>query len=275
MLRVDSKKFSKHITCAENEIILSGPPDELAGYITLNNTMDESVFIKDIALHPADRADKNKKAPVQNVHNRIQINTALLPQSKKSFELLHQLDSTTPPGNYEMMMDIGGELKKTKLIVHENLDIQFTPDHLTLSGINAGAVHTREINFVNQGNIPVTIPNIRHNTMLDMDIICRNLSNAVREKGTEGTEATLDSFVNGIKKDMADWVKISIKEAGEVIEPGKNILLHVQIELPKDLQEQRFYEGEIRIFNQLLKYQIVQNTTPRINKIQKANYEKQ
>ncbi|MBP9705872.1 MAG: hypothetical protein KBD79_14045, partial [Chitinophagales bacterium] len=87
--------------------------------------------------------------------------------------------------------------------------------------------------------------------------------------------ATLDSFVNGIKKDMADWVKISIKEAGEVIEPGKNILLHVQIELPKDLQEQRFYEGEIRIFNQLLKYQIVQNTAPRINKIQKANYEKQ
>ncbi|MBK6731821.1 MAG: hypothetical protein IPG60_12955 [Bacteroidetes bacterium] len=180
--------------------------------------------------------------------------------------MLHQLDSTTPPGTYEMMMEIGGELKKAKLIVHENLDIQFTPDHLTLSGINAGAVHT---------HIPVTIPNIRHNTMLDMDIICRNLSNAVREKGTEGTEATLDSFVNGIKKDMADWVKISIKEAGEVIEPGKNILLHVQIELPKDLQEQRFYEGEIRIFNQLLKYQIVQNTTPRINKIQKANYEKQ
>ncbi|MBK7109847.1 MAG: hypothetical protein IPH61_12140 [Bacteroidetes bacterium] len=275
MLRVDSKKFSKHVTCSENEIILSGPPDELAGYITLNNAMDESVFIKDIALHSTDKSEKNRKASVPNMQNRIQINTALLPQSKKSFEMLHQLDSTTPPGNYEMMMEIGGELKKAKLIVHENLDIQFTPDHLTLSGINAGAVHTREINFVNQGNIPVTIPNIRHNTMLDMDIICRNLSNAVREKGTEGTEATLDSFVNGIKKDMADWVKISIKEAGEVIEPGKNILLHVQIELPKDLQEQRFYEGEIRIFNQLLKYQIVQNTAPRINKIQKANYEKQ
>lgn len=275
MLRVNSKEFSKHISCAENEIVLSGPPDELAGYITLNNAMEESVFVKDIVLHPTDKAEKNRKTSVPNIHNKIQINTTLSPQSKKSFELLHQLDSTTPPGNYEMMMDFGGELKKVKLIVHENLDIQFTPDRLTLSGINAGAVHTREINFVNQGNIPVTIPNIRHNTMLDMDIICRNLSNAVRQKGEEGTEATLDAFVHGIKKDIADWVKISILEAGEVVEPGKNILLHVQIELPKDLQEQRFYEGEIRIFNQLLKYQIVQNTTPRINKTLKADYEKQ
>ncbi|MBK6731822.1 MAG: hypothetical protein IPG60_12960 [Bacteroidetes bacterium] len=36
----------------------------MAGYITLNNAMDESVFIKDIALHSTDKSEKNRKASV-------------------------------------------------------------------------------------------------------------------------------------------------------------------------------------------------------------------
>ena len=55
-----------------------------------------------------------------------------------------------------------------------------------------------------------------------MDLICRNLSLAVRTNGDEGIEKTLDAFTRGLKKDITDWVDISINEAGQVVAAGPN-----------------------------------------------------
>ena len=164
------------------------------------------------------------------------------------------MDPNTPPGTYELNLLIGNESKKVTLIVHENLDVQLSPQDIVLEGIEPGLQHTKEILFSNKGNIALTVPTIKHNTLTDMDLICRNLSLAVRTNGDEGIEKTLDAFTKGLKKDITDWVDISIKEAGQVVEPGQTILLHLSITLPRDINKNYHYTGEIRMFDQLIRY---------------------
>ena len=87
-----------------------------------------------------------------------------------------------------------------------------------------------------------------------MDLICRNLSQAVRSNGDEGIEKTLDAFTRGLKKDIADWVNISLAEAGQVIQPGETVLLHLSIEIPHDVNKNYQYTGDIRIFDKEIHY---------------------
>ena len=243
MIRVTHKQYHEHIGLGEDEIILAGPPLSLRGPVILQNSTDEHIFVRELPMKNAKNADA-----VFPVH------TTLKPREVRSQNVYYSIDPLTPPGTYEMNLQTGIESKKVKLIVHENLDVQLSPQNVFLEGIEPGFKHTKEILFSNKGNIAVTIPGVKHNTLTDMDLICRNLSQAVRSNGDEGIEKTLDAFTKGLKKDVTDWVDISIKEAGQVIEPGQTILLHLTIKLPGDVNKNYHYTGDIRMFDKLIHY---------------------
>jgi hypothetical protein len=243
MIRVTQKEHHEHIGFGENEIILSGPPLSLRGPVILQNSTDEQIFIRELPM-------KNAK----NAAAVFPIHTTLQPREVRSHNIYYSMDPHTPPGTYEMNLQLGKKIKKVKLIVHENLAIQLSPQHIVLEGIEPNFLHTKEILFSNKGNISLTIPTIKHNTLTDMDLICRNLSLAVRTNGEEGIEKTLDAFTKGLKKDLTDWVDISIKEAGQIVEPGQTILLHLGITLPKDVNKNYHYTGEIRMFDKQIRY---------------------
>lgn len=250
MITVSSKLSNDQVTCKEKEIVLSGKPKFLKGTIQFENNSKEQVFIQDLEV-------KQKGKSLASLANEtIQINSLLAPQESRSQFTSLSLDPTTPPGIYESAVVVGGEKRKLKLIVQENLEIKLTPNRMTFFGLSPGKVHQKEILLVNNGNVPVTIPNVKHNTMVDMDLICRNLSQSIREAGDEGTEATLDHFIKGIKNDLTDWVDIKIDEAGEVIQPGESKFIHFSLTLPKDVSEQRFYEGDVRFIDKKIKYRI-------------------
>lgn len=243
MIRVTKTQHHEHLRFAENEIILSGPPGSLRGSVVLHNSTDQHLFVRDLAMKNAQNADA-----VLPVH------TTLKPREIKSRNLYYAIDPVTPPGTYEMNLKIGNETKKVTLIVHENLDVQLSPQNIVLEGIEPGLQHSKEILFSNKGNIALTIPAIKHNTLTDMDLICRNLSMAVRTCGDEGIEKTLDAFTKGLKKDITDWVDISIREAGQIVTPGQTILLHLNITLPGDVNKNYHYTGEIKVFDQVIHY---------------------
>jgi hypothetical protein len=243
MIRVTKTEHHEHMGLGENEIILSGPPLSLRGPVVLHNSTDEHLFVRELPMKNA-----------QNADIVLPVHTTLKPRERKSQNLYYAIDPCTPPGTYEMNLQVGNESKKVTLIVHENLEVQLSPQNIVLEGIQPGFQHTKEILFSNKGNIALTIPTIKHNTLTDMDLICRNLSLAVRTNGDEGIEKTLDAFTKGLKKDITDWVDISIAEAGQVVEPGQTILLHLNIILPADVNKNYHYTGEIRIFDQIIGY---------------------
>ena len=100
----------------ENEIILSGPPSSLRGPVILHNSTDEHLFVRELPMKNAQNADA-----VLPVH------TTLKPREIKSQNVYYSIDPLTPPGTYEMNLQIGNESKKVTLIVHENLDVQLSP----------------------------------------------------------------------------------------------------------------------------------------------------
>ncbi len=243
MIRVTHKENHKHLGFPDNEIILSGPPSSLRGSVTLQNSSDEHVYVREVPMKNANSAD-----------TAFPVRINLKPGEIKSKNVYYSIDPLTPPGTYEVSLQAGKTTKKAKLIVHEALNIQLSPQHIVLEGIEPGRKHTKEILFSNKGNIPVTIPNIKHNTLTDMDLICRNLSQAIRDKGDEGIEKTLDAFTKGLKNDITDWVNVVIKEAGQVVQPGNTILLHIDIALPKGVNKNFHYTGDIRMFDKLIRY---------------------
>ena len=250
MIRVTQKEHHEHISFGENEIILSGPPLSLRGPVILQNSTDEHLFIRELPM-------KN----IKNADAVFPVHTTLKPLETRSQNIYYSMDPLTPPGTYEMNLQIGNANKKVKLIVHENLDVQLSPQHIVLEGIEPRIQHIKEILFSNKGNIALTIPAVKHNTLTDMDLICRNLSQAVRANGDEGIEKTLDAFTKGLKKDITDWVDISIKEAGQIVEPGQTILLHLSITLPKDVNKNYHYTGDIRMFDKLICYTAINKTS--------------
>ncbi|MEZ4851952.1 MAG: hypothetical protein R3B93_25780 [Bacteroidia bacterium] len=256
MLTVSCKGQHEKVNCSEEEIVLSGPPSNLTGYITFQNQEKEDIFIRDLPLNP-----KGKTRSVTS--QSLDINTMLSPQQVKSHFTSHSMNPDTPPGTYESVLTVGGKDRKVRMIVQEVMDIVLIPEQVIFMGIEPEKVHRKEILLVNRGNIPVVVPNIKHNTTIDMDLICRNLSLALRETGEQGTVETLDYFIKGLKKDVAGWVEVSIQQAGELVQPGETKVLELFCKLPKDINEQRMYEGDIRILDKELYYQIIPAANPR------------
>ena len=142
-------------------------------------------------------------------------------------------------------------------MVQDNLEIELVPHEIVFFGAKPGETTQKEILLVNKGNIPVIVPTIKHNTTVDMDLICRNLSLALRKDKECGMKETMDIFIRGMKNDVASWAEIAVKEAGQLVQPGETVVLHISFTLPKDIQPTWFYEGDIRIIDQLLSYKIV------------------
>ncbi len=262
MKRVTKTEHHNHINFGDDEIILSGAPSSLRGQVTLQNKTDEKIFVREL--------------PVKNAKNTpavFPLHTILKPHEIKSKLVYYSMEPQTPPGTYEMNIQIGNANKNVKMIVHEELDIQLSPQEIVLEGIEPGLVHSKEILFSNNGNIAVTIPTIKHNTITDMDLICRNLSQAVRTNGDEGIEKTLDAFTKGVKHDLTEWVNVSIKETGQAIEPGQTILLHLTITLPKEINKNYHYTGDIRMFDKEIHYTAI-NKSSAVIFLKKSNKKK-
>jgi hypothetical protein len=258
MIRATSSEPLEMINCQEEEIILSGKPMFLTGSITLENKATDHVFIKELRMVGSGGAiGKIKDQPGGAF--ALPINVIMGPGEVYMHHAWVTMDPRTPPGTYERQLQVGGNTRKVKMIVNENVSINLSPTALTLLGVEKNKTYTQEVMLTNTGNVAINVPTVKHNTALDMDLICRNLSKAIRIKGNDGIEATLDAFTKGVKEDITDWVQISIREASQTVEPGNSLLLHISIKLPDDVNLQHDYYGDIRIFNKTIQYTIFCN----------------
>ncbi|AEE52760.1 hypothetical protein [Haliscomenobacter hydrossis] len=254
MIKITSQEQHEQIHCYDDEIILSGPPAKLRGSITLANNLAEAVMVTDLPIKSLSRQVIQQAG--------ITINAPLSAGENRRQRLNLSLPTFTAPGTYQHKVFVGGQEKDLTLIVQETLEIELIPANLTFVGIAPGMKHKKEIILVNKGNVAFSIPVVRHNMTLDMDLICRNLTNALKKTPDGDSKATMDEFLKGLKNDLTDWVEVRIAEAGKVLEPGSSIVLHLEFTLPKDINPNREYEGDLRILDQLLSYIIVPGPKP-------------
>lgn len=253
MITVTANQFLDKIDSSHDEIILNGPPTNLKGNIRLSNKEDQAVFIKEFSVtHSEDTKSKARQA----LPSTFRLNAFLKPGEQKNQVAFHEMHPQTPPGVYESTINIGGRERRLRLVVQENIKIDITPSVINFLGVVPGQTYNKELLLTNSGNVPFTIPDIKHNTVLDFDYICRALSKAIREKGDQGIEATLDEVTKDIHDEMAGWVDVKIDEAGTTVDPGDIISMHLGLTLPGDANPLKDYFGNIRIWNKTITYKI-------------------
>jgi len=243
----------KQFAATSEEMVFIGPPSNLEGRIALCNTSDEPIHIRKLPLMA--KGTEKIKLPEKN---EVSISAKLQPNQELETTASFSLDNKTPPGEYQAAINVGDKEHLVKVIVHPNVSVKVTPQKLHFIGAAPKQEHKVKLLFVNEGNVPIQIPSVRHSTVLDADTICRNLSLAVRKSGDEGSEATLDSFVKGIKKDMSGWVELSLDEAMQIVEPGKDLILNLTMKLPEDINKDiDLHKGAFRFLNKIIHYKIV------------------
>lgn len=252
MRTISLEEQQEKIGCMDDEIILSGPPQALLGYVTIQNDHEEPLFVKEIPLQKS-----SSRSAVAIPQNALTFNSVLMGGEIRQHPLCLSMNPSTPPGTYRSAVEMDGVKKEVTVVIQENLEIELVPNQIVFFGAKPGEAVQKEILLVNKGNIPVIVPNIKHNTTVDMDLICRNLSLALRQDKECGMEETLDVLIRGMKNDVASWAEIAVKEAGQLVQPGTTLVLHISFTLPKDIQPTWLYEGDIRIVDQLLSYKIV------------------
>jgi len=253
MITVTAAAFHEKVHLEADEIILNGPPTFLTGNITIGNKADEVLFINEV---PLTKSKQSKGQPAVSMPETFKFNTSLNPGEERIHSAWHQMHPQTAPGTYEGIIHVGGQQKKLKMVVHENVEIDIQPLTIYFQGVVPGKSYSKELLFTNKGNVPVTVPDIKHNTILDFDYICRAFSIAIRSKGNEGFVATMDEVTRNIHKEMADWAVVKLDESGQIVEPGKAVALHFTLTLPKNVDPKRDYFGDVRLWDKVLCYMI-------------------
>ncbi len=247
---ITADEVSRQFAVTNKSIVLTGPPSDLVGRIGLCNQSDEPIHIRNL---PVDSTGKNAITLPQK--NELSISAKLLPGEEMEATVTFSLDERTPPGEYHASIKIDDKEHEIQLIVQPSLAVEISPRNLNFIGAKPGQIHKATLLLVNNGNVPVQIPSVHHSTLLDVDTICRNLSVAVRESGGNGSVATLDAFVKGIQRDMADWVELSMPEAKQTIDPGNSLQLHLTLKLPGDVSNKvDMHKGAFRFLNKIIHY---------------------
>ena len=251
MITVTANAFHEKLNIESDEIILNGPPSSLTGNIFISNNDNETLFIRDL---PLSSSKEGRSLP--NIASSFKFTTSLKAGEGKLHRISHKLPSNTPPGTYESIIKVGGTEKRVKMIVQPNIQIDVYPLTIHFEGVIPGESYYTQLSFTNSGNMQFKVPEIKHVTTLDEDYLCRAMSLAMREKGGEGFNATMDELTKNIHREMADWAIVKLEESGRILEPGESIQLHLTLTLPKNVDPKRDYSGTVRLWNKTLSYSI-------------------
>jgi hypothetical protein len=216
----------------------------LQGQIQFINPEKEVVRVKSLAL-----VDKKKKRIKNNGNDFIRLSFRLNPGENKFKTINHQMPSATPPGTYENYIAVGNKMHKVKMIVQPTIAIETYPNHFTFQDSSPGTKHTAIITLTNSGNIPFQIPQLKHASILDMDLLCRAFGFAFRKNENDDLTSTINEVVKNIKLNMVDWISISVDEFNQIIQPNESVLLHVHFILPKNANPKRDYSGNFRFWD--------------------------
>lgn len=252
MLTITSKEFHEKLQVDNEEIILNGPPSDMRGHIFFNNENEEQVKVKGLPIQHLTKNTFLNNGDDANLKVSLRLNS----KEKKIEEVWHKVNAQTPPGTYESLLMVGGKKRKLKMIVQPCIKIDLLPANLSFQGASPGTKHKATITLVNMGNLPFQIPEVKHITTLDMDFLCRATALAIRGKGAEGYASMMDEITRNVHDNITDWISVNLKESGKVIAPGKSTLIELTFTLPKDIDPNRDYSGNLRIWDKEITYVI-------------------
>ncbi|HEX8280220.1 MAG TPA: hypothetical protein VF551_02490 [Chthoniobacterales bacterium] len=224
-------------------LVLAGPPQMLRGELRLRNESDAKAKIRSLAVRG--RGESGSAFAAANV----QLAARLYPGEQANVPMQLALNSETPPGVYEMEMDVGGRTVPIRAHVTEHVDLRIEPAEVTLL---AGGNRPLERTFVvtNSGNVPLPLGERCEAPMFDSVDFISALREALRKTVGKELKPRLESMMDEMGHMQVG--ALIVHRDKTTVRPGERLSMTARFELPEDTKPSRHYRAALQLYNATL-----------------------
>lgn len=237
-------------------LVLVGPPGRLRGEIHVRNPGTRKLVVRDptVRTRAASLVALTGKANEATWHLR---RVVLRPGQARRVPLALELDPRTPPGEYDVELDLVGVRQPFRLIVTEHADVSLEPDEIVIEN-RPGETIERTVVVTNLGNLPISVPKIGSIGLDDELGHCRALRATLKDDGDQ--IASLDELIKSLSKHykaLYDPLVLRIQNDSVTIAPGAMQSIALSLELPDELIPTARYLAVAPIATRSLHFTIV------------------
>lgn len=123
-------------------LVISGPPGRLQAVVSVENAVPERVAVRGLTLHR--EGEPSIAASV----------AALIPPGETAqIPVVFRLDSSTPPGEHDAEVEVGGIRRSARLLVEARPSLRVSPGRI----LAHPGRQTVALQVVNDGNVPIPL----------------------------------------------------------------------------------------------------------------------
>ena len=244
---------------SEEPLILIGEPGRIKGKLHLTNTGSEEVVLQNARLRATPAKKGRSKSTLE--FNKPLHPIIVRPGRSRSVSVKMVLDPSTPPGEYDVELEAGGEIKPVKVHVIEKMDISLNPSKLIIRESPGGTV-TKRVVIRNDGNVHIVIDDIGAIVLEDDRLECRILRRVVAAIDTENSDASFEDHfrtaiaqVQGVLQ-QSGALRVRNTTGSVTLSPGATQAIELEIQLPKTLDKRSRYSASVPIYNRNLIFEI-------------------
>ncbi len=246
---------------AEQPLVLTGPPGAISGAFHVRNSSSEKMRVAGVRLRPSAGGGKlgmRSRLASMLQDDGVELRRIIVrPGQSRPVPVALSLDSRTPPGTYHLELQVQDQLRAVVMHVTENVSLRISPETVVLSNLPGSKV-TKNVVFMNDGNVPIDVRTIGTIVLDDELASCRALRGALADVGE--TMTTLDEFVAALGKrfkTLYDTMVLKVQNSAITLEPGQTESVKLTITLPDNLDKRARYNGYAAISTSSLAFTIV------------------
>ncbi|MBM7808041.1 hypothetical protein JOD57_003878 [Geodermatophilus bullaregiensis] len=222
-----------------------GPPHALTGRLFLRRTDERALMLTRCdALAATLGGTADLQGPAEA---RVARATVLRGREAGEVSVRLSLDRHTPPGRYEIEIEIGGERVAAVATVMDVASLDIRPTSFILDNAPK-LVQEKTVVVRNRGNVPLRVTDIGGVPLDDERLDCRLLRGALKE-WTAREERSVESYFVEVGRqahkalERAGLLRVHVQGAPFVLAPGEIRTITLAIEVPSTLDRHTRYTG--------------------------------
>jgi hypothetical protein len=175
------------------------------------------------------------------------------------------VDPGTPPGEYRVELDLGGQSRPAILHVTEVFALSLTPDSVVVAN-RVGLAQTRRVIVANEGNVPFRLDDPGPVELYE-DVSRQRLPRLAVVPPAETEEPNLDALVVAVlavarEETRARHVRVRTLGPDLELHPGETKAVELEITLEDELPPGRRYRGHVPLLTRDLAIVVVASGGP-------------
>jgi hypothetical protein len=245
---------------ANEPIRLAGPPRRLAGHVQLRNPQPVSLVLRDAGF--SDRSARLAHMPARHVFAPV----VLRPAEQRAVPLVIGIDPGTPPGEYDVDLDVMGQVRPAVLDVAETVALRVEPKRVVVTS-DLVRPWTTHVLVTNEGNVPLPVGPVGEVDLRDDVAHVRDLRGVIAPLLAD-VPRNLDDFVAvllAVLPPQGPVVgRLSVRAQGAPVElmPGRSVKLALEITLSQPLPAGGRYRGRVPVLTEDLEFVVVSPAGP-------------